>query len=282
LVSAYDVFYERRLEDFSIVDALTVNGLPLVFLDSGGYEALWNAQAREAGLIEAADAQPWSSDLHGRVLDDWPPALPVMAVTYDNVGDPSESISDQIERAEEMGARWPAHGREILLKPPPGDFLTVSVVRAHALRLAGFDVIGVTEKECGASMADRILFISELRRALDDAEAQTPIHVFGGLDPYMTPLYFFAGADIFDGLTWLRYAFHSGLALYAQSYTAKEMPLLSMDDALWEMRQGNYREMTDLQIAMQRFILNRDPAVFGSHGEHLIGTYKDCLGEAAG
>ena len=41
LVSAYDVHYQPELADFDFRAAITESELPLVFLDSGGYEAIW-------------------------------------------------------------------------------------------------------------------------------------------------------------------------------------------------------------------------------------------------
>jgi hypothetical protein len=41
--------------------------------------------------------------------------------------------------------------------------------------------------------------------------------VFGGLDPLITPLYFAAGGEIFDGLSWLRYAFKDGLSIQREA-----------------------------------------------------------------
>ncbi|MDW3181367.1 hypothetical protein [Roseobacter sp.] len=67
-----------------------------------------------------------------------------------------------------------------------------------------------TEKEIGASTKDRLTFLAAFRDLLDEAGMETAIHVFGGLDPLMTPLYFLAGADVFDGLSWLGYAFKMG------------------------------------------------------------------------
>ena len=54
---------------------------------------------------------------------------------------------------------------------------------------------------------ERILNIAKLRYALDDAGIDAPIHVFGALDPVSSGAYFIAGAEIFDGLTWLRYSY---------------------------------------------------------------------------
>ena len=80
--------------------------------------------------------------------------------------------------------------------------------RRKMLRLLRtFDIVGVTEREIGESIHDRLVNIARLRKSLNAAEVTIPIHVFGGLDPLLTPLYFAAGAEIFDGLGWLRYAY---------------------------------------------------------------------------
>ena len=59
--------------------------------------------------------------------------------------------------------------------------------------------------------------IHELRSQLDRAGVQAPIHIFGGLDPLYTPLYFAAGAELFDGLGWLRYAYREGVPIHRDS-----------------------------------------------------------------
>jgi hypothetical protein len=40
------------------------------------------------------------------------------------------------------------------------------------------------------------------------------------LDTLSTALYFVAGAEIFDGLTWLRFGYHKGQTVYAQNFGA--------------------------------------------------------------
>ena len=109
-------------------------------------------------------------------------------------------------------------------------------------------MIGVTEDEIGESMAERLTFLTELRNALEQAGLATPIHVFGGLDPLMTPLYFWAGADVFDGLSWLRYAYGDGQSLYAKGFVATEYPVKPMWEAYWELRRRNISALTDLQF----------------------------------
>ena len=106
--------------------------------------------------------------------------------------------------------------RCFLLKPPEGsDFHNLDPLSAENVALLrAFDIIGVTEREIGESIHDRLVNIARLRQSLDAAEVTSPIHVFGGLDPVFTPLYFAAGAEIFDGLGWLRYAYRDGVAMH--------------------------------------------------------------------
>ena len=73
------------------------------------------------------------------------------------------------------------------------------------------------KKELGDKLWDRLKSIARLRRGLDDANIDSPIHVWGGLDPIITPLLFFAGASIFDGVSWLRYAYKDGVAICRES-----------------------------------------------------------------
>lgn len=212
------------------------------------------------------------------MLDGWPASPPLVAVTYDNPADAPLPVADQVQRGAQMRDRWPQHACELLLKPgPPGGFLETASIKLHAEEIAKFAVVGVTEKECGSSMAGRIRFLAELRSIIDAFNPHVPIHVFGGLDPAMTPLYFWAGADIFDGLTWLRYGYRSGHSFYAQAHITIEMPDADIDDAVWTMRQRNYREMTDLQVMLQRFLGSGDVGVFGSEGARLRLAYERCV-----
>lgn len=90
---------------------------------------------------------------------------------------------------------------------------------ALELVFLAFDILGITEKELGKDLMDRLKSLAKLRLAMDREGVTIPIHVWGGLDPISTPLYFFSGAEIFDGISWLRYAFVEGVAVYRDSYS---------------------------------------------------------------
>jgi hypothetical protein len=52
-----------------------------------------------------------------------------------------------------------------------------------------------------------------------ESGVQIPLHIFGCLDPLTIILYFLCGADIFDGLAWLKYTFFNNLALYYNNHS---------------------------------------------------------------
>jgi hypothetical protein len=66
-------------------------------------------------------------------------------------------------------------------------------------------VVGVVENELGPGIRSRLRSLARLRRKLDDAGIEMPIHIFGASDPQALALYCLAGADMFDGVNWSRY-----------------------------------------------------------------------------
>ena len=128
--------------------------------------------------------------------------------------------------------------------------LKIKSITDNISELALFDIIGVTEKELGTSILSRMTNIAKIRKSLLSIGKDTPIHVFGSLDTITTPLYFVSGADIFDGLTWLRYAFNNGYTIYKHNYSAVNIGVnvksLNVDAQCWF---HNYYYMSDLKFA---------------------------------
>ncbi len=260
LLSAYDIHHRPGLDGYNINEHIAKQEPFLVLLDSGGYEVIWNNQAQTAGILQPTDAVTWGLEEYVSVLSAWPSSVALVAATFDDPMNPLP-MQDQIAAATDLAARFPDLSVDLLLKPPPGkpegreSILELSDISASVEQLRGFPLIGVTEKEIGASMKDRLTFLVAFRDLLDEAGMETPIHVFGGLDPLMTPLYFLAGADVFDGLSWLRYAFKNGVSLYDQGFVATENPRVPISTAIWEMRERNLRALADLEISMNRHLL---------------------------
>ncbi|WP_210266360.1 hypothetical protein [Mesorhizobium sp. NZP2077] len=246
LVSAYDLHYKKINPPFDFAS--------LIFLDSGGYEASKDTELSDFGERDHFPKE-WTPEMHEAQLKRWQPSVPSVIISYDH---PKARlpIDQQIDRAKKMAPGRSDLMREILLKPETEaqNLLQIENIVTAVHGLAGFDAIGVTEKEIGNSILARMQNIARLRKALSEAGIRVPIHVFGSLDTVTTPLYFLAGADIFDGLTWLRFAFHEGHTLYKQNYGALNLgvktPAHVIDGRCWN---NNYYYMTELALLWHFF-----------------------------
>jgi hypothetical protein len=268
LVSAYDLHVDHQniSPPFDFAS--------MVFLDSGGYEASKETELSDYGEVEHTPGK-WTQEMQEAVLAGWKSSVPTVVIGYDH---PKSRlpVAEQIQRARGVAAGRTDVLREILLKPETEDqrYLKVDSVVQNIRALSEFDVIGVTEKEVGRSIFQRMENIAKIRLALTRIGLETPIHVFGSLDTLTSPLYFVAGADIFDGLTWLRFAFKDGNTLYKQNYGALEFGIKTA----WDVVDGrtwfdNYRYLSDLELEMRRFLRDEDFASFKHHGDLIHNAY---------
>lgn len=227
LISAYDINY-KRLETIPTY-------AELIFLDSGGYEISKEGDLSELGNIDGEQTEKmknsaelqeeWSEELYCKVLKEWPSDISTshtVVVSYDH---PSRRhpIEEQVRSATRLFATRSGILKEILLKPETNTqtLLPINSIIDHIELLQQFDIIGITEKELGKSVLDRMVRIGRIRKVMDEKGIVRPLHIFGSLDTVSTPLYFIAGADIFDGLTWLRYSYMDGLTVYWQNFGIK-------------------------------------------------------------
>jgi hypothetical protein len=271
LVSAYDLHYNEITPPFDFAS--------LIFLDSGGYEASKDMDLSDYGERDHVPRK-WTEADHQAILQNWKPLVPSVLINYDH---PKERIPivEQLERARRTAPGRENVLHELLLKPesPESTRLNIKSIVQHVHSLSPFDIIGVTEKEIGISMLDRLKNIALLRRALDRAGLDIPIHVFGSLDTITTPMYFIVGADIFDGLTWLRFAFDEGRTLYKQNYgalIALDTKVHVLDGICWNK---NYRYLKNLQEEMRRYLGTRSFTSFKHHGEQLQKALESVLEE---
>jgi len=118
-------------------------------------------------------------------------------------------------------------------------------------------------------------------QALDKADSNIPIHVFGSLDPISTPLYFLSGADYFDGLTWLRYAYLDGYAVYNHNFAATQLALDEQPDQMNNhISIRNFTYLKNLQDQMRRFLDQDDFGCFchGGFFKQAVDTVTERLG----
>jgi hypothetical protein len=278
LISAYDIG-KRKYPPISRV-SLNVD---LSFVDSGGYEAGGDADLSSVHKDQALDLS-WTAKKLERVYDRWPRKKPAVFVNFDHVRK-RKRISQQIKSAKLLFANYPKQLHCFLIKPETRsqDYLgpTLQHIRKNVEDLRGFSIIGMTEKELGDSFLERMKNISELRLAMDGKEITAPIHVFGSLDPLSSCLYFLAGAEIFDGLTWLRYAYSKGNCIYRHNYSAMGHDLELKDAAfIGKLLGHNLSELRKLQVAMRLSALEKNFDAFLMNGETWTKPFADKLSDA--
>src|SRR5258708_38780134 len=152
---------------------------------------------------------------------------------------------------------------EFLVKPESSKDMVLPIEKLlkRVAQLRGLAVIGLTEKELGDSVFTAMTNIARLRTELNAAGLGIPIHIFGSLDPLTTVLYFLAGAEIFDGLTWLRFGYHEGRTMYHQNYAAlhgDDGIRRKKDDQMYQMWKNNYYYLEKLRTQMINFLRTGD------------------------
>lgn len=256
LISAYDVFYG---------DIPQPRDLPftpeLIFLDSGGYEI--STDRDYSSVIDPLPApEPWDLPKLKSVLNKWPDEIPLVIVSYDHHHE-RKPLVEQLADARELFRDYPQHLHLLLLKPATeAQTLLEEVIKAviaDATQLGSFDIIGVTEKELGRSMLDRMVQIARLRQAMDDAGVEIPIHVFGSMDPVSVCLYYVSGAELFDGLTWIRYGYDDdGKCIYTHNLGVLKYGINVPDDQVKSRAMaGNYYYLQELQRKLREFEVTR-------------------------
>lgn len=244
----------------------------VLFLDSGWYEKSVGPASGQ-WFHEVGESQPFEKDDFISLIDSLDPEIDAVLVNWDGEG----TYLEQIELAQDFFGSRARFSADLLLKPEGKksyhDFGEIST--STAARLRAFSIVGVTEKELGDTILRRLTTLAQLRKNLDEANVSAPIHVFGGLDPLATPLYFAAGGEIFDGLGWLRYAYRDGMSISREA-----APLLDrqykkrLPVAITHVQLNNLDALAELSVELKVFFHNGCDWTKLRHGELLRPAFE--------
>ena len=217
LISAYDIHHEFLFDSNAFRCGFRHSRYAqprLLFIDSGWYEKSGSSPDKQFGETHYKSKQ-WEESEYRCTIDNLDDDVRPIVVSWDHFG----SYPEQIAAGQDFFGDRNSIASTMLLKPPnnTGVHEFDKFSGKDFANLRAFDVIGITEREIGETVLDRLMNIAGLRRHLDEAGVESPIHIFGGLDPLYTPLYFAAGGELFDGLGWLRYAYREGVAMHRDS-----------------------------------------------------------------
>jgi len=183
-------------------------------------------------------------------------------VSYD---DRLLSLDDQIKKSLALFANIGVRDVKWDLLLHPNGVAPDVLAEAIADLPPDIDIIGLTEKDIGFSWFIAASYIHQLRTKLDTLlERYIPIHIFGCFDPQTIPYLFFSGADIFDGLAWMRYYFRDGHAFYGKEFEYDTSPekLLEPDGAMRSLLAHNVEELERLRTDIRYSVLTRDLSQF--------------------
>jgi len=263
LVSAYDLYHKHipYSEEYICTE--------ITFIDSGGYETS-EIYDLSATAKYSYPTKKWALDKYEEILERWPKQKAGIIVSYDH-GLERQSIEVQIESAKELFSKHSTFLNDFLIKPESDTklFIEMDKVLANVDQMSSFSIIGLTEKELGYSILQRMQHIYKIRKALDDVNIPSPIHIFGSLDPVTSILYFLAGAEIFDGLTWLKYSYYEGTAIYQSNYGAISKDLgINIRDARVKVESivNNIYYLDKMKYIMKDFIKSEDFQEFDELG----------------
>ena len=216
LISAYDI-HHGLLPDVAELhgdfERSIYSGGRVLFIDSGVYEQVHGPPPHDGCRLG------WDYETFEALIGSLDRSSGAIVVNYDLYG----AFGDQIAAAQRFFATHEHFSSDLLLKPEAcGQPLDIDSLTKDISALRGFDIIGVTEKELGDSLLEKLRALRKLRSRMTEAGVHAPIHVFGSLDPVLAPLYHAAGAEIFDGLSWLRFGYAWQVSLYKEQVAILE------------------------------------------------------------
>jgi hypothetical protein len=268
LLSAYDFYYTNPFPKITFSE--------LVFFDSGGYESAIEKEVAEFGLYKP-DPFEWSQQKHLEAVHRWDENIPTVVISYDH---PSErvSIEKQIENAHKLFRTKSGIIKELLIKPESKDSRRINFKGFfdNIDKINDFDILGFTEKELGKSILDRMINIAKIRQQMEERSIEIPLHIFGSLDTITTPLYYISGADIFDGLSWLRFVFDEGTTHYINTYGPEIFGIHENTDGVWiRSVYQNYNYLGRLKIDLEHFQSTGEFAKLGKKAAFFEKAFSD-------
>ncbi len=209
LLSAYDIFHglmPQNPNDWPYTDYL--------FIDSGGYEISDTYDLSERNKFNynvlAWDMEKMKQVYHTVTSCAKFSSATIVLSSYDLMA----PFKEQLDAAIKLAQDFPDALINFIIKPAFSFKQLLKHIEENIEYLHQISILGLTEKELGNTVQTRLLNLISLKQLLNSLNWDGKIHIFGGLDPSLSTLYYFAGADIFDGLSWQRMRYQTNSTLW--------------------------------------------------------------------
>lgn len=279
LIGKIHTFLKEKIKTASLISAYDIyNGIinkdeiwcsDIVFIDSGNFES--DCYAKAGKYVD------WSHLKYLEVIDNIIPSKPFVLINFNK----KNSFKTQFSEAIKFFQRYPTCIKDFLYKSnQKSQFLDIDELINNISSLKKFDIIGVSEKELGPSPLKRCENLLKLRLSLNYANLSIPIHIFGCLDFLSILSFYFCGADIFDGLSWLRFGVHENMAIYVNNYAFIEGFWDENISNIYDiMYIKNLSNLMDFMVKMKTFSDFYDFSIFGLR-DNILGQIKLLINNA--
>lgn len=213
LISAYDVFYgymPKDPQEWPSTDYL--------FIDSGGYEISESYDLSERNKFNYK-VHPWDTNKMKEVYRTVTSCPKFSNSTIVLSGyDILEPYEVQLNSILTLAKEFPNALVNFIIKPVSSFEHLLKCIKDNIELFHRIPIIGLTEKELGGTIQNRLLNLISLKKLLDSLNWKGNIHIFGGLEPNLSVMYYYAGADIFDGLSWQRMRYRTNSTLWDPNF----------------------------------------------------------------
>ena len=238
--------------------------------DSGGYETSTDDDL-SSYFSAIAGKDDWTEERYILTANSISWKHQDILVNYDShPGRLTDSAAAQLDKACLLYERIPGNYlRDVLIHLD--NAIDIQSLAKDISSFSGcFDIIGFTEKEVAPTWSQGVNFISAIRNELNYALGEyVPMHLFGCFDPKSIIYFFLAGADIFDGLSWLRYFMHKRSTMYMREYESYigQSEHESLGDYRPEIFAHNVSELRRLGLDLSFSLLTDDYSAFAEEVE---------------
>lgn len=184
----------------------------MVIFDSGGYEV--SSELPEDNLyFNYPGILKWNEEMYVNCANKYVLSNSIL-VSYDRS---DLDISDQFKMANLLYNDINKEFKRDYLIKNVNHIKIGELIENIKENLDIIDFIGFTEKDF-KNIYSATSFIYKVRSKLNLLNKYVPIHIFGCMEPRSIKPLFLAGADIFDGISWLRYSLNNGYACHRKEY----------------------------------------------------------------
>lgn len=199
LVSAFDIDKSFQRDEFiAKLQANMKDDGSIILMDSGNYESWW---MRDKSWV----LDSFNSILKCEVSD--------LAFCYDNQTPPNDIKENAAIVAKSTNASQNISNATSIIPiiHCNKENLVDAVLELHSQ--TDFEMVSIPERILGEGLLERIATVTNLRKALNELDNYTYIHLLGTGNPFSLLLLSLAGADSFDGLEWCQTVVNSKTAV---------------------------------------------------------------------